>query len=438
MYSSPTSYAPPDLLSMHAHLRPPGARETPAQLEMSGPYPIVGAPARQQQQRRASSGDMMDRNSRWMPPPPPATQMPPIMPNDGGVDLGSLPDVRHKVVQAHARVSSMTNQSEQGVVLGRSSNSIHLERLEADGGLEEVIDQPREGERERDRDREHGSIPFPEPGPQQQRRSSIAALTLTDSRDGAKPAPVMVPMPDSPVAVRPGTSMSSGSRRPPPSFDVQFSEFDEQELLRNPFEVPAPTTEFASKFDPKGRRSLDLDARTESRASMVGDGRPRSERRRSLTDFDGDESELSPQQRTFDDIPHAGEYGRPLRTPKYGGQALRVARHELLRPKTLIMPAPLAGTERPTATVHIPEGFMLGEKPLPADARASILNMGVGVPLSLAQRTFRSSLMVGGRREDDEFFRGQAEEGEIYGHEMPEDDEPIERKPGKLYVSVHY
>jgi hypothetical protein len=340
----------------------------------------------------------------------------------------------------------MSNRSETGVVLDKSLNSIHLERLEADGGFAEVKN---EGE----------TAPFP----QSQRRSSIAALSFDPAHDGARPNPVMVPMPDessSPVVSRPPSRpmsvMSAGNRRsvigPAPHLDLNF----EEDLLRNPFEIPA-STEFASRFDPKSlggpaavtaasRRSLDLDGRTESRMSGVS-GEMMSERRKSLSDSyypDGTEdSHYSPQRQVFDDIPDAGEYGRPLRPPKFGSSgAYRVARQELLRPKTLIMPGALAGSERPTGTVHIPEGFMLGEKPLPADARSSILNMGMGVPLSLAQRTFRSSLMVGGRREEEAYFRGQADEGEIYGPMPTEEEIAAERLPGKLYVSgiklVHF
>lgn len=353
--------------------------------------------------------------------------------------------------------------------MGRRSHSIHLERGDdvEDLDTDEEYDVADAALRDAERVRRLAEGERPDEGVSGHRRSSsIAALTLEDSWDNdQRRNPVMVPLPDDkPQYPRRMSVASMGNRRsmisPAPAIDASAQE---EELIRNPFELPGPPSEFVSKFDPKARKSLDFDFdRSESSPSLD----LRLGRRKSLTESyyaEGSQSgatELTgietsrvfapngvlagiPSRPVFEDIPDANEYGRPLRPPKYGGQALRVARHELLRPKTLLMPSQLAGTEKPTATVHIPEGFMLGEKPLPADARASILNMGVGVPLSLAQRTFRSSLMVGGRRDDELFFRGSADrEGEQYDPGAEEEDAvptlpaAPERKPGKLYVSI--
>lgn len=288
------------------------------------------------------------------------------------------------------------------------------------------------------------------------RNSTIASLALEDNWDGTRrPDPIMVPLPDSPTSDR--WADSAIMRRPapktaPPRRSVVM---DERDILDNAFEMNSLLPELEGRFTPGSgdpqRLSLDLtqmDSRSDGgsgrfdrRPSLVylDPGRPTSVSSMDHpASFYGGGSEVdisSPTRPVFDDIPTAEEYGRPLRPPKYGNQAYRMARQQLLRPKTLIMPSTLEGTERPTATVHIPEGFTLGEKPLPEEARASILNQGKGVPLSLAQKTFRSSLMVGGTREN-EFFQGQADEGEALPGISEEERlqaEQERRQPGKLF-----
>lgn len=285
------------------------------------------------------------------------------------------------------------------------------------------------------------------------RSSTIASLTLEDNWDGTRrPDPIMVPLPDSPMSSR-----FNVSSRPPglDSAEHRGVALDERDILDNALEMPSLLPELGGSFTPRlggqQRLSLNLD-QLDSRSDV---GEVRLERRPSLVYFNdqrpssigsmgqpssfygtGSDVDIgSPTRPVFDDIPSAEEYGRPLRPPKYGNMAYRMARQQLLRPKTLIMPGMLEGTERLTATVHIPDGFTLGEKPLPEDARASILNQGKGVPLSLAQKTFRSSLMVGGTRED-EFFQGQAQEGEMVPGISEEERFQVEqerRGPGKLY-----
>lgn len=348
------------------------------------------------------------------------------------------------------------------------SVSIHLERFDSSDG--ETIEGRvsagadyalRDAERVRRLAEQGGAAAV---SPHGRRPSSIAQLQLQDGRGN----PVMVPMPDSPsnaMFARPGSSLSGHRMSVVQSPSRPDPEADEEEILRNPFELPAPPPELGSRFDPKTldaqRKSIDLSRLSLDsgvRPSMdelnaAGDPdavRPSIERRASLVY--SDDGNLTNQQssapdeperiksRIFDDIPSPEEYGRPLRPPKYQSHALLLRRQELMRPKNLIMPTFLEGTEQQKHSVHVPEGFTLGEKPLPADARASILNMGLGVPLSLSQRTFRSSLMVGGQRDEAEFFAGHAaEEGEIYRNPGQEyEDEQEFRKPGKLYVSGEY
>lgn len=89
---------------------------------------------------------------------------------------------------------------------------------------------------------------------------------------------------------------------------------------------------------------------------------------------------------------------------------------------------------------NIPDGYTLGDKPLPPGSRSSILTTEVrgrpGLPLSLSQKTFRSSLMVDGRREDDSYWVGGATEDGELGVEYaggPDELGPVDRRPGKLY-----
>lgn len=271
------------------------------------------------------------------------------------------------------------------------------------------------------------------------RRSSIAALSLQDGMG----SPVMVPLGDGDSPRRPLSSMSAGAMSPgarsrvsnaSPAPVLDMDEHD-AEILRNPFELPAPPMEMGSRFDPKAveaqRNSVVLSP-TLSRHESEGVGSLRD------SSYFGENADDWDRERpVFQDIPSAEEYGKPLRPPKYGqsSMAYRIHRQQLLRPRTLHMPSQLEGTEKETRTVYVPNGFEIGEKPLPTDARASILNQGKGVPLSLAQRTFASSLMVGGVR-DAEFFAGQADEGEALEGITNEERarETAERRgPGKLY-----
>jgi hypothetical protein len=116
---------------------------------------------------------------------------------------------------------------------------------------------------------------------------------------------------------------------------------------------------------------------------------------------------------------------------------------DLLRPKTLFMPPSLANQPEPPSPPKKkweipPEGFSIGEKPLPPGARTSVLTLnGIPqIPLSLSQRTFRSSLMVGGER-GEEWVGGAEEDGEVGISKKERADlgpEAYERKAGKLYV----
>ena len=272
---------------------------------------------------------------------------------------------------------------------------------------------------------------------------------------------------------RPGSSMSRNSydvmrpgvvepARPVSAHGVLEGYNDEEEVLAlNPFALPAPPSEYASRFDPKTmeaqRRSMD-ETRPLSRISM-----PTSPEQRFLSQHNPSSSlteehlhqhmgdkrpgpDIDPfsgrEIKTYADIPTAAEYGKPLRPSKYG-RLPSIDRRALLRPKTIILPTPLSEIPPPDSPPrNIPEGYTLGAKPLPPGSRSSILTTDVqgrpGLPLSLSQKTFRSSLMVGGRREEEEYWVGGAtEDGEVGVEYAGEGDVlgPSDRRPGKLYVS---
>jgi hypothetical protein len=261
-----------------------------------------------------------------------------------------------------------------------------------------------------------------------------------------------------------------------------FSHMDEDEEnveeidMPNPFALPPPPVELGSRFDPKvmerQRRESIGSTHSELPRASLDPGRPLSQafslrdRRHSQAaslrfstaelaevpgsgafPFAAPELQLheppSPPlpSRVFPDIPSPEEYGRPLRPSRYG--PLRMPdRRSLLRPKTLIMPSPLSGTVQSPVGPHVPEGYEWGDKPLPVGARSSILvnseSAGhLGLPLSLSQRTFRDSMMVGSTR-GEEWIGGAELDGEIgvRGEEAEQRAvDRAEKRPGKLFVS---
>ncbi|OCF38289.1 hypothetical protein I317_07953 [Kwoniella heveanensis CBS 569] len=295
--------------------------------------------------------------------------------------------------------------------------------------------------------------------------------------------PMMLPLPRSPVSAfatnRPTSSLSRGWTSPPPGrmYQEEYIEDEEEQQVPeppNPFALPAPPPELGSRFDPKvlqhqrqpssssmpmsAAGGTDYDPRTsrgfgsrmsshmQSRAEGYFDQQQQQQPPHSATSSSHHwhpaerESMRSPGEGPlrsptviYDDIPTPEAFGRPLMPKRYSTSAkLQMDRSTLLRPKTLIMPTPLAN--RPPPTIRepkLPEGYTLGEKPLPYEART--MGDRPGMPLSLSQKTFRSSLMVGGTREDEFWVGGAEEEGEVGVQSRELDEGAILRKPGKLY-----
>lgn len=312
-----------------------------------------------------------------------------------------------------------------------------------------------------------------------QRPATVFEMSSNRSRriSAASMTPTMVPLPDSPAGysyTRPMSSLSQGmsyfdDQRPSAETLEQLGDEDiEQSPENNPFALPPPPVQLGSRFDPKVMERQRKDSGTSSRSGNTL-ARPSVERRvsapltegqlrrhsRALSgvwaeDEDEDEDEDGDGQfvrvnrpseiRVYDEIPTGEEYGRPLRPPKYG--PLRMPdRMSLLRPKTLVMPSPLSGAEQSLPMRYVPEGWELGEKPLPRGARSSMLTLQSGeirpgMAMSLSQRTFRDSMLVGGER-GEVWIGGADQEGEI-GFRGGEADERAmekeEKRPGKLYV----
>ncbi|EIW66396.1 hypothetical protein TREMEDRAFT_65683 [Tremella mesenterica DSM 1558] len=239
---------------------------------------------------------------------------------------------------------------------------------------------------------ENGGVPLPTSPTgtmERLRPTSRLSMNYTD------PHPLMIPLPESPMSqMRPLSSMSR-------NFSPTFHREEEREQVEeNPFAIPAPPLELGSRFDPKvlaaqrrsstsmsnhsstpipfpststqqydNRSSMDLNKMSNIPQDVIsqqtGIFSPEEEERRLL--------DMLRQSKNFDDIPTAEEYGKPLKPSRYSSMPKFPTRHSLLRPKTLILPAPLRGSEPPPKVEKVPEGWTLGEKPLPAQARSSIL-----------------------------------------------------------------
>ena len=206
--------------------------------------------------------------------------------------------------------------------------------------------------------------------------------------------------------------------------------------LPNPFELPLPAPERSSRFDPK----VLAHQRTLSYASLSS---------RQVLDVPDLQQE---RQYDFND-------GASFMTGAFQREGpARYSRIDMLRPKVLVMPAPLQDQQQPTGPARmIREGFedTTGARPMPPGAKttgprpASTL-FGAGEQpigftpnprssMSLAQLTFRNTLMVGGERDvayaDIEANLQRAdEEGVQIDLGIPEElPEQPRRPPGKLY-----
>ena len=259
------------------------------------------------------------------------------------------------------------------------------------------------------------------------------ALRQGGARRASKP--IMVPLPASPASAHP-RPMSALSRNLASPGTVDLN--DEEEVLDapNPFALPAPPPELGSRFDPKvlsAQRRDSFDSEVQSR--------PQS--RLSLAPVVNDpvtqQAEQRSPQRPYDDIPTPEQFGRPLMPQRCSTSFNRMNRQSLLRPQTLIMPAPLSGAPPPIQPQRniVPEGFVLGEKPLPPGRRTSILSgeRRRALPLCLSQN-FRSGLLGEGKREQQYPVDEVGGEVEVDADLDEQVEMTPERRRGKLYVCL--
>jgi hypothetical protein len=318
-----------------------------------------------------------------------------------------------------------------------------------------------------------------------------AASATTGEHQGVF-IPTMIPLPESPSSTHTTPRLmntTTFARRV--ASPIPYSEGEE--LMHdspNPFALPPPPNEMGSRFDPKllaaqrgnsfdstgqkgsiGLMPKDMEgskpvtgmsirqerpfSRTSPTAIYPSGTRSSIHQTRAICDplqsiSPSHESHSNPaMSRVFPELPTPEEYGRPLLPSKYGPN-LNLHPHNrssIIRPKTLIMPSSLANA-LPTNTrrsSYIPEGFSLGDKPLPPGSRSSVLENGdfsrtrPGLPLSSSRKTMRSSPMADAAWEDGEYLAADVDEdGQLPGLGVEaalEGQDQMQRRPGKLYVS---
>ncbi|KZW04138.1 hypothetical protein EXIGLDRAFT_758439 [Exidia glandulosa HHB12029] len=251
------------------------------------------------------------------------------------------------------------------------------------------------------------------------------------------------------------------------------------QLLDNPFALPAPTPGQSSRFDPKASH-----ARTNSNATMLSRGpygvpTERGDPRDSIAVADdpygipgGDRGSTYGRMRTMS---MASIGSRPLLDPDTAEQrtrpsmpdrgSFRYSKMDLMRPKVLVMPAPLQYGDAPPEEPASRDGFLHSTDgpPLPPAARTrpvstarfpsshSVAASGneftfnPRASLTLSQLTFRNTLAFEGQRDVsyvdiDAAIPRAEEDGEQAV--LPTPDEPEEfgqlnpeasRAPGSLY-----
>ncbi|KAG8838722.1 hypothetical protein FRC20_006241 [Serendipita sp. 405] len=225
--------------------------------------------------------------------------------------------------------------------------------------------------------------------------------------------------PHPPTSFRPRAGSVSALRQ-----SVPFPQEPDPEPEPNPFEIPLESATQTSRFDPKAIAHQ----RNVSFASMST--------RRAFQNAEGDVPD------------NISMMTGPRQEPTNYNN--RYSRADILRPKVLVMPSPLQdqAEARPVQPQrNVRPGFQdsTDARPLPLGARSSTyggLNVGARSSMTLAQLTFRNSLMVGGQRDpafadfEDNLRRAQYD-GERIEQEMDPEPEVEEQLPyraaGKLY-----
>ncbi|KAG9104723.1 hypothetical protein FRC06_011617 [Ceratobasidium sp. 370] len=265
------------------------------------------------------------------------------------------------------------------------------------------------------------------------------------------------------VGILPSESIPFPSTEPPAPL-ADNSDGD----LPNPFAVPTPPQERLSRFDPKAQQSqshLGLpDSQGDAASVRTGTMREGTVPMRAYSNASiGSRALLD----DFQDDGASYMTGRPMEVPP---ETKMLSRMELMRPKVLVMPSPLQGSEPYSRTTTGRAGFMLSSDgtPLPPGAQSgarpgarpltaagssrsaqapSVMGSGFTpnprATLSLSQLTFRNNLMVDGARDVaysdiDDQLRRAATEGEQVQQDWDDYDAETEapqpeRPAGRLY-----
>jgi hypothetical protein len=232
--------------------------------------------------------------------------------------------------------------------------------------------------------------------------------------------------------------------------------------LPNPFALPPPTPERLSRFDPKARRSVSELPEGEGDGVSMRTGMMR-EGTAHLRTYSNASLGSRALLDDFKDDGASYMTGRQMDGP--GNK--QVSRMELLRPKVLVMPSPLQGSEQQHNQNAGRAGFMLSSDgtPLPPGATPGVRpgvrpltsagmshsgqSMSAGftpnprTSMTLSQLTFRNNLMVDGSRDVayndiDQQLRRATAEGEqaeqVWEDYDAETEAPQQERPaGRLY-----
>lgn len=242
---------------------------------------------------------------------------------------------------------------------------------------------------------------------------------------------------------------------PFPSNESSTKTADNDDIdLPNPFALPAPPPGRLSRFDPKARHSvsqLDL-AEGDAETATVRTGMMREGAAHTRT-YSNASIGTCAMLDDFRDDGASYMTGRPLDGPQKP-----ISRMELLRPKVLVMPSPLQGSEPKPPTSAGRAGFMLSSDgaPLPPGATPgprpgvrpttqvmSGFTLNPRMSMSLSQLTFRNTLMVDGARDvaytdiEQQLHRATSEGEQAHQVWDEIDDETEapgpERPAGRLY-----
>lgn len=263
-------------------------------------------------------------------------------------------------------------------------------------------------------DRPRPRVSFDSAGPVPTLHRPVSFVALNDVDSNRRPAHGRAASDGGKIT---GRLYATGGQSPTsPSFREEVLVEEDQEGADdadgpNPFALPAPSDHRTSRFDPKAAEAQHRASRRMSGASdldRLESSRPTGPRRDSR--YSTRSGDLHPDE----------------------------VRKSILRPKTLIMPAPLHGAARPAGEAADPShlrGFQRGERPLPPGAltRPDSFVGTLEARTARASKLFTDSLPVDGKR-GEHFIGGAAIDGELkfqsFGESPPQQVEVLDDQAG--------